>query len=171
MDLLKQAQIIATQKHVLDNHQLYGWLPYTHHLEMVAGYLDDFGFDDDEIQAAAWLHDIIEDTRGKPNELRVRDIVEMFGDHVAGLVHAVTSEEGPNRKVRNALTYPKIRSAGNRAIALKLADRMANVCHGGNAASMYRNEHPDFRHGIYIDKGDDDVIEMQIYLDYAIGWK
>lgn len=168
MNLIQQAQIIATQKHVLDNHQLYGWLPYTHHLEMVAGYLDDFGFPEEEIQAAAWLHDIIEDTRGKPNEMRKRDIEELFGEEVARLVYAVTSEEGPNRKVRNALTYPKIREAGYLAVALKLADRIANVYHGGRAYEMYKKEHPDFRHGIYIAHPNRNIHDMQRYLDEAL---
>lgn len=171
MDLVKQAQIIATQKHVLDNHQLYGWLPYTHHLQDVYNTLRDFGFNDDVILASAWLHDIIEDTRGKPNELRKRDIEEMFGEPVADLVWAVTSEEGPNRKTRNALTYPKIRAAGERAIALKLADRIANVGNGGGALGMYVKEHDSFKHGIYVPYGPEDVgvlREMQDDLDYML---
>lgn len=169
MNLVTQAKIIATQKHVLDNHQLYGFVPYTHHLFEVAEWLEDFGFDDDIIQAAAILHDIIEDTRGKPNEMKKRDVEEMFGSEVAELVWAVTSEEGPNRKVRNALTYPKIREAGIRATAIKLADRIANVSSGGNAFEMYKKEHKDFRYAIYR-QDDDDVFDMQEYLDQLLGW-
>jgi (p)ppGpp synthase/HD superfamily hydrolase len=172
MDIVKQAQIIATQKHVLDNHQLYGWLPYTHHLEAVADVLDDFNYSDPEIQAAAWLHDIVEDTRGKANEIRVRDLEEMFDTEVSRLVDAVTTEEGPNRKTRNALTYPKIRAAGERAVALKLADRIANVSFGGSAVNMYKKEHADFRHGIYILALDyDDIADMQTTLDDILGWR
>lgn len=170
MNLVTQAKIIATQKHVLDNHQLYGFVPYTHHLFDVVDVLDDFGFFDEIIQAAAILHDIIEDTRGKPNEMKKRDVEEMFGDKVADLVWAVTSEEGPNRKVRNALTYPKIRAAGVRATALKLADRIANVSSGGNAYEMYKKEHSDFRHALYR-QDDDDLFDMQQHLDQLLGWK
>lgn len=170
MDLVKQAQIIATQKHVLDNHQLYGWLPYTHHLESVCWTLDSYSFDDEVILAAAWLHDIIEDTRGKPNEMKKRDIEELFGDEVAELVWAVTSEDGPNRKTRNALTYPKIRAAGPRAVALKLADRIANVRNGGKALDMYKKEHTDFRHGIYVQHRTGYILEMQDDLDDLLGW-
>jgi (p)ppGpp synthase/HD superfamily hydrolase len=151
MNLLEQAKLFATQKHVLDNHQLYGNLvPYTHHLAAVEAVLVRFGFSDDVIRVASWCHDIIEDTRDRPNQVKRRDIEEMFGEEVADLVWAVTSEEGDNRKVRNALTYPKIRATGVRAVALKLADRIANVENGGRAVSMYRKEHPDFKHGIYI---------------------
>lgn len=154
MNLIEQAKMFATQKHVLDNHQLYGNLvPYTHHLETVERVLRYYGFTDEVIRAAAWLHDVVEDTRDRNNEVRVRDIEEIFGEDVALLVGAVTSEPGENRKVRNALTYPKIRAAGPRAVALKLADRIANVESGGRAIGMYRKEHADFKHGIYVTFG------------------
>jgi (p)ppGpp synthase/HD superfamily hydrolase len=182
MNLVEQAKLFATQKHVLDNHQLYGTLlPYTHHLQAVELVLVRFGFGDDEIRAAAWLHDVVEDTRGLKNEVKVRDIEEVFGEDVGAMVSAVTSEEGENRKVRNALTYPKIRATGVRAVALKLADRIANVESGGRMVDKYRKEHPDFKHGIYIarpvtfddDEGSFDLNErilckvfgMQLHLD------
>lgn len=146
MDLITQAKLFATQKHVLDNRQLYGnVLPYTHHLADVERVLVTHGFVDETIRAAAWLHDVVEDTRGKSNEVRVRDIEEIFGESVAELVGAVTSEDGPNRKTRNALTYPKIAATGERAVALKLADRIANVQYGGRGLKMYMQEHPEFR--------------------------
>jgi len=167
MNLLEQAQSFATRKHVLDEGQLYGEiLPYTHHLAAVAAVLKRFGFDDEEIQVAAWLHDIVEDT---PVKLRI--IEEHYGEGVALLVGAVTSEPGENRKVRNALTYPKIREAGIRAVALKLADRIANVEFGGRGVSMYKKEHATFQHGIYIGSALTDdgtamaVLAMQRHLD------
>jgi guanosine-3',5'-bis(diphosphate) 3'-pyrophosphohydrolase len=153
MNLIEQAKLFATQKHVLDNHQLYGnLLPYTHHLAAVEAVLRRFEFYDEALCAAAWLHDVVEDTRDRNNEVKIRDIEEVFGDDIAVLVGAVTSEPGENRKVRNALTYPKIREAGPRAVALKLADRIANVEAGGRMVIKYRKEHPDFQHGIYIAK-------------------
>jgi len=151
MNLIEQAQMFATQKHVLDNRQLYGnLLPYTHHLAAVDAVLVRYAIGDETIRASAWLHDVVEDTRDRPNEVRIRDIEEIFGESVAALVGAVTSEPGPNRKVRNALTYPKIREAGDRAIHLKLADRIANVEYGGRAVEMYRKEHRDFRFALYV---------------------
>lgn len=151
MDIVTSAKFLATTKHVLDNRQLYGdLLPYTHHLDAVDRVLQRFGWDDAAIRAAAWLHDIVEDTRDKPNEIRVRSIKELFGKEVAELVDAVTTEPGPNRKMRNAATYPKIRRAGVRAVCLKLADRIANIEYGGDAIEMYRKEHDDFRHGIFL---------------------
>lgn len=165
MDIITHAKLFATQRHVLDNHQLYGGvLPYTHHLEAVERVIRRFGVpaavdaapgqwkEDVNLLAAAWLHDVVEDTRGRPNEVRAREIEEIFGEDIAMLVGAVTSENGENRKIRNALTYPKIRAAGERAIALKLADRIANVEYGGKSGSlggMYSREYPDFRHALH----------------------
>ena len=60
----------------------------------------------------------------------------------------MTSEEGVNRKVRNALTYPKIRAGGPDAVRLKLADRLANVRNGEGSAKIYAKEYGDFRHAL-----------------------
>jgi (p)ppGpp synthase/HD superfamily hydrolase len=73
----------------------------------------------------------------------------MFGEEVARLVHAVTNEPGPNRKQRGMATYPKIRDAGDCAVALKLADRIANVEMGGKLVAMYAKEYEDFRRALY----------------------
>lgn len=139
--LLRFARYYATQKH---KDQAYsGGLPYTHHLAQVESVLLRYGFDELVLRVASWLHDVVEDT-----ETKIKDVAELFGDEVALLVGAVTNEPGENRKVRSALTYPKIRKAGTMAIALKLADRIANLSNGGKLVEMYRNEYADFRHGI-----------------------
>jgi (p)ppGpp synthase/HD superfamily hydrolase len=174
MDLITQAKMFATQKHVLDNRQLYGVVPYTHHLADVEQVLLRFDavFQDDALRAAAWLHDVVEDTRGKQNEVRVRDIEEIFGEDIGMLVSAVTSEDGPNRKTRNALTYPKIRTTGDRAIALKLADRIANIEFGGRALEMYKKEYAEFRFNLRSDKPAAlyAVNQMWHHLDLCLGW-
>ena len=145
MDQLSSAKTYAVLHHVIRKGQLYGVLPYTHHLQDVERVVRRFGkFLDNEMLTAAWLHDIVEDT-----DVKLRDVEENFGEEVAALVGAVTSEDGPSRKVRNALTYPKIRAAGPRAIHLKLADRISNVSAAGGSMSMYAREYPDFRHALY----------------------
>lgn len=146
MDLLTSARQYATLHHVINNAQMYGVLPYTHHLQDVERVLREFGVTDVDMLAAAWLHDIVEDT-----DVKLRDVEENFGPNIARLVGAVTSEEGPNRKTRNALTYPKIRDAGEDAVQLKLADRIANVRNGGASVEMYRKEYRDFRHALRYD--------------------
>lgn len=149
MDPLSFAKSYATLHHVVRKGQLYGVLPYTHHLAAVENEPIRHNIFDEEERIAAWLHDIVEDT-----DVKIRDVEENFGEEVAKLVFAVTSESGPNRKTRNALTYPKIREAGTKAIRLKLADRLANMRSGGSSLKMYLKEYPEFRHALFIGPGD-----------------
>jgi (p)ppGpp synthase/HD superfamily hydrolase len=166
MDQLTSAKNFATRIHVMENHQWYGnILPYTHHLADVERVLIRFNYKEEFIRVAAWFHDAPEDTRGKNNEIKSRDIEELYGEEVANLVEAVTSEPGPNRKTRNALTYPKIRAAGPYAIALKLADRIANVEFGldndnKKMVDMYRKEYADFKHGIFVGPAMDERLAL-----------
>lgn len=163
MDPLRHVKFFASVKHA---GQTYGLgLPYTHHLSAVEQVLRRFGvakpvegaedfisMDDLALLNAAWLHDVVEDTDTKLKEVR-----EMFGEDVAHLVHAVTNEEGANRKIRHALTYPKIREAGPSAVRLKLADRIANVEAGGNLVGMYRKEHEDFKRALFTPGQNEDM--------------
>lgn len=162
MDMLAAAKSYATLHHVIRKGQLYGNLPYTHHLERVHATLVAFSEQRPAMHVAAWLHDIVEDT-----DVKLRDIEENFGEEVARLVAAVTSEEGPNRKVRNALTYPKIRSAGSDAVKLKLADRMSNVTNGGGSVKMYAREHGEFRYALF-DVADTNNARIWLSLDLQI---
>lgn len=119
--LIGKAALFAIERH---GEQLYGRKPYHVHLNDAVGVLRRFIDWDDlpqEFVDATWLHDIIEDTKTTREEISV-----LFGSRVAELVHAVSNEPGPNRKARHALTYPKVRSI-DRAITIKLADRIANV--------------------------------------------
>ncbi len=141
-NILKFAQFFATTKHA---GQQYSGLPYTHHLQAVETILHRFPEVDDESEMfiAAWLHDVVEDTPTK-----LKEVEEMFGYRVGELVGAVTNEDGPNRKIRNALTYPKIRTVRG-AVRLKLADRIANVESGGKLVDMYKREYEDFHRALY----------------------
>lgn len=151
LDPLRHVKFYATVKHA--GLFYAGGLPYTHHLAAVEAVLRRFGSGDvEELLVAAWLHDTVEDTGTK-----VKEIKEMFGPEVAKLVSAVTNEEGANRKIRAALTYPKIREAGPLAVRLKLADRIANVEQGGDLVGMYRKEHEDFRRALYTPGENEDM--------------
>jgi len=151
--LINFARFYATTKHA---GQLYaGSLPYTHHLAAVEGqvrrwfplYNDDRRYvyrTLEDVIAAAWLHDVREDCGVKDKEVR-----ELFGHVVADLVEAVTNEDGENRRIRHALTYPKIRK-DELAVFLKLCDRLANLEQGGSLLDMYLKEHEDFRRALYV---------------------
>ena len=137
------AKAFATKAHA---DQIYGdGRPYSVHLEAVAQVAKDF-FLSDDLVAAAWLHDVLEDTPYKPLELRAR-----FGPEIAYLVEAVTNEPGKNRIEKAARTLPKTFKAGQKAVSLKLCDRIANVeaCINGvgnpKLFRMYVNEYEDFQ--------------------------
>lgn len=141
LDPLRHVKFFAATKH--GNQQYRTGLAYTHHLAKVEEVARRFGCDDEATLAATWLHDVVEDTGTK-----VKEIAEMFGARTAALVAAVTNEPGDNRKIRAAMTYPKIRACPG-AVFLKLCDRIANVEAGGNLVGMYVKEHEDFRRSLY----------------------
>ena len=134
------------------NEQMYGEESYVKgHLIEVIQVLHRFGFHEDtqpELFAAAWLHDVLEDTQVKIQTLR-----QVFPRRVCYLVEALTDEPGRNRAERKAATYKKIRAAGRDAVIIKLADRIANM----EASSMsdlsfhemYKKERPAFIEALY----------------------
>lgn len=150
MTLVERARSMSAAAH---EGQRYGQKPYTYHLEQVASVLRSYGLgQDEELIAAGYLHDSVEDT---PLSLQV--IRLELGEGVARLVDAVTDPPGRNRKERKAKAYPRIRAVP-KAIMLKLADRIANTteCNvTGNALllSMYQSEHPGMRAALFDPEG------------------
>lgn len=135
--LRNRAVEIATSHH---GSQRYGEWPYAVHLADVERVLMDHGFVAEHWRAAAWLHDVIEDTDA------TRDLIAAkFGEMIAGMVWAVTGE-GATRGARNAAIYRKL--GGQPAVwALKVADRIANVEAAANESShmaRYRAEQSGF---------------------------
>jgi (p)ppGpp synthase/HD superfamily hydrolase len=132
--------------------QSYGDVPYEVHLQDVVNVLlDTLDYVEigDEVIAAAWLHDVVEDT---PFELA--DIEELFGYRVRYVVDAV-SGEGDDRKARNQSIYDKIGrldpALRNMAALVKVADRIANLEHsdpGSKYRTMYRNERAAFYNAV-----------------------
>jgi len=113
----------------LHRDQRYGADPYWVHLkdvaDEVAAWAPDYRIVEKGLEnliAAAWLHDSIEDQ----HETR-EHLADLFNPEVARLVWAVSNEPGRNRRERHEKTYPKIQEVGKAALILKLADRIANV--------------------------------------------
>lgn len=134
------ARSLAVRAH---DAQHYGELPYVAHLEQVVATLKRFDLATPEIEAAGWLHDVLEDTATTAENLLLAGIPTS----VIAVVAAVTDEPGASRKERKAKTYPKI-AANRNAVAVKLADRIANVEAGGKV-EMYAREHPEFRRALF----------------------
>lgn len=140
-DLIAVAGAVALMAHA---QQKYGNEPYSSHLESVDSILCEFGYSDNkELRAAAWLHDVLEDTKFTPSTLLGMGIPV----YVLALVDAVTNQPGRNRAERHLKTYPRISRIPD-AVTLKLADRLANVRESSknrqDLLKMYAREYFDF---------------------------
>jgi len=138
-DLIPRARAFAIVMHA---DQLYDGFPYVVHLDRVAEIVRAAGGCPWTI-AAAYLHDVLEDTKCTMERLAM-----LFGIRVAGLVYAVTGR-GANRTERQQSILMHLAYMPS-ARLLKLADRVANVEYSvakGNAQklSMYRKEAPLYR--------------------------
>jgi guanosine-3',5'-bis(diphosphate) 3'-pyrophosphohydrolase len=96
--------------------------PYISHPVKVAERLHDAGFDD-EVIAAALLHDVVEDTEMDPDE-----IAERFGERVAVLVQALSEDEGiSDYEDRKRAHAEQVAEAGADAVAIYIADKLSNL--------------------------------------------
>lgn len=149
----REARLVAVRAHGLQPYDEI--FPYEKHLDDVVDVLKRFGFSGKYI-VAGYLHDTIED-----GSLSYNKIKRYFGLEVAEIVYCVTDEIGRNREEKKAKTLPKI--AGNLdAIVVKLADRIANIEHGGKV-DMYQKEYKHFRNILY--KNDPSHEDMWKHLD------
>lgn len=163
-ELVLKARIFAAWAH---DEQTYGDDPYLKHLDDVVAVLRRFGYNDPELLAAGYLHDVIEDT-----ETTRDDLEATFGSRVADLVDAVTDGEGNNRAARKARPYRLIPGVTG-AVLLKVADRIANceaalalACSVSGAArssliGMYRQEQKNFEKAL---RGPSEVERMFLSL-------
>lgn len=144
------AEVFALERHGSQDH---GCLKISDHLADVAynvrkHYDPHVNFSDPEdIIAAAWLHDSLEDT-----DTTFDEIHDKFGARVADLVERVTDKQGRNRVERHLRTYPMLRRDPD-AILIKLCDRRHNhdrsIRYGEKYAIMYRNEYLRFKFALY----------------------
>ena len=78
--------------------------------------------DDDELIAAALLHDTMEDAGVSYEELK-----KHFGDHVADLVAEESEDKSKTWMERKSRTIEHLRSAGREIKILTLADKLSNI--------------------------------------------
>lgn len=134
-DLVTRAAEFAKEAHK-DQKRKYSGLPYFVHLEEVANIVREVG-GTDEMIAAGYLHDYIEDINPN-NGLQI--VNELFGPKVAELVENLTDvskKTDGNRKVRKAIDLAHTAQACPEAKTIKLADLISN------ATDIVRND-PDF---------------------------
>ena len=122
--LIHRAREFATQAHRrIDHRRKYSKQAYEVHLKSVAELVAGVS-DDQEMIAAAWLHDTVEDTPAT-----LGDIEREFGSGVAQLVSDLTDVSRPgdgNRAARKAIDLAHSAQASARAKTVKLADLTDN---------------------------------------------
>ena len=140
--IVERARLFATAAHAaVAQVRKYTGEPYIHHPTEVAGIVESVG-GTDEMIAAAFLHDVVEDTGVSLDLIRVE-----FGDEVAQLVCWLTDvskpEDGP-RAVRKGIDRAHTALATPQAKTIKLADLIANtrsiMVHDKNFAQVYVKE-------------------------------
>lgn len=98
--------------------------PYHTHPFAVAALLAEHGMSDEEVLAAAYLHDVLEDS-DTPRQA----IAEQFGERVARLVDEMTLDEPSRRsfEAKQKALLAKARAMSDDAKWIKLADRLHNL--------------------------------------------
>lgn len=134
-DIVARARALATTAH---QGQKYGTQPYMVHIEDVVRRVKQITTDP-EVIAAAYLHDVVEDT-----DVPLEYITKHFGKNVARMVWAVTGT-GPDRAAKMADAIEKIAQTPGSEL-VKSADRLSNAAASKAEKKMklynrYRDEH------------------------------
>lgn len=127
--LVSQAAIFAIDSHGYQVRKYTGE-PYWKHPMRVAGWLLAVGAPwgglwDDKVIAAAWAHDLVEDTDVTNDQIEI-----LFGAKVAQLVAEVTNPSkliDGNREVRKKLDQEFLAKASPEGKSIKLADIIDNT--------------------------------------------
>lgn len=107
-----------------------GRIPYIYHPLMMACHALALGFNEDEIIAAALLHDVLEDCR-KPDgsPVTAADLPDAVRDNVRAAVQLVTKPDTPQRKADPdwEKKYYEAISRNRLAVIVKVLDRCNNI--------------------------------------------
>jgi len=119
-ELIQKAKDFATAKHE-GQLRKFGNKPYIIHPAGVAKIVEDSG-GTPEMIAAAWLHDVVEESGVSFVELR-----EMFGDKVAGIVSELSNPSDLDKSKKGQYLLSKMNTMSSDALTVKLSDRLNNV--------------------------------------------
>lgn len=143
MHVIDSAREFAEKAHA-GQLRKYTGEPYIVHPEAVARLVHAVG-GDDEMIAAAWLHDVVEDCG-----VSLQEICDQFGPRIATLVDEVTDVSKPedgNRAYRKEIDRDHLAFASNEGQTIKLADLIDNTVsitkHDPTFAKVYLAEKRD----------------------------
>ena len=141
-DMIVKAEIFATQAHALvEQKRKYTGEDYIVQPIRVAKIVEQFGGSDDQI-AAAFLHDVVEDT-----DVDILDVRMEFGNDIGEIVDGLTDVSQPsdgNRKLRKAMDRAHSADASAEAQFVKCADiidKSADIsANDPNFSKVYKQE-------------------------------
>lgn len=156
MKLFERALLYAAQKHAGAVRKLDG-APYLLH-PMEAAQIVYSLTKDEEVLAAALLHDTVEDTDAAEEDIR-----ELFGERVAGLVASETEDKRPDLpkseswRIRKEESLRELEETGDDAVRyLWMGDKLSNLrgLHRawkveGEAVFRRFNQHDPAQHAWY----------------------
>jgi guanosine-3',5'-bis(diphosphate) 3'-pyrophosphohydrolase len=122
MKLVLEAAAFAAKKHTHQRRKNIEDTPYINHPIEAASLLASAGITDEEILAAALLHDTIEDTHTTPAELS-----GTFGPTVLKYVLEVSDDKTKIRDERKRLQVEHAPSLSYGATLIKMGDRISNL--------------------------------------------
>ena len=143
MDIVRKAQVYAMAAHAaVGQKRKYTGEPYIVHPAEVARIVASVPGSTPDMVAAAWLHDVVEDTG-----CTFTDIHMAFGIDIATLVGWLTDVSRPdhgNRAARKAVDRAHSAAAPAEAQTVKLADLISNtrsiMAHDEKFAKTYLEE-------------------------------
>ena len=120
-----KARLFAIAAHTaVGQKRKYTGAPYWHHCQEVAQMVQLYSSGYETVQAA-WLHDVVEDTK-----ITIQDLGLFFSSKVVRMVEQLTDVSKPedgNRAVRKALDREHYANASKEAKTIKLADLISNT--------------------------------------------
>ena len=120
---VRRATGFAAWKHTGQFRKGEGMTPYIHHPVEVAAILSEAGaVEDNDLLQAALLHDTIEDTQTKREEIESH-----FGLRICSIVLEVTDDKSQQKQERKAAQIAHAPHLSKEAQSLKLADKISNV--------------------------------------------
>ncbi len=123
-ELVERARAFATKAHEGQTRFNKDKTPLVVHLEEVVSLVSESGGSDEEL-AAAWLHDVVEDT-----PVLLTEVAKNFGDKVGAIVFGLTDPpefHGLHTLERKTAQAERICSLSNSVKRVKIADQTSNV--------------------------------------------
>lgn len=122
MKLLLDAAAFAAERHRKQKRKGLVGDPYVNHLIEVVQLLTHAEETDEELLAAAFLHDVVEDT-----DATLEEVESLFGARVRAIVEEVTDDIDLESHARKALEIQQAAIGSREAQTIKVADKISNL--------------------------------------------